>query len=70
MYGVGIDALDDAAYIANPLEWGIKGKRGVIVHEYMHFIDSLFEAIGDLPEKRFDPRLRSVAWSQRLDSLP
>jgi hypothetical protein len=47
MYGVGTDALDGAAYIAIPLEWGIKEKRGVIVHEYMHFIDSLFDASGE-----------------------
>ncbi len=47
MYGVGIEALDGAAYIAIPLEWGIEGKRGVIVHEYLHVIDSLFEANGE-----------------------
>lgn len=43
----GVGTLDGASYIAIPLEWGIKNKRGVIVHEYLHFLDSLFDAAGE-----------------------
>ncbi len=46
-YGVGIPALNGAAYVAIPLEWGIEGKHGVIVHEYLHVLDSLFAASGE-----------------------
>lgn len=46
MYGVGIPALNGAGYIAIPLEWGIAGKHGTIIHEYLHILDSVFDSAG------------------------
>ncbi|KPL25441.1 MAG: hypothetical protein AMJ75_00920 [Phycisphaerae bacterium SM1_79] len=44
-YGVNT-TMGDAAYIAIPLAWGLNSS-GVITHEYLHALDSVFDASGN-----------------------
>ncbi|MBN1916266.1 MAG: right-handed parallel beta-helix repeat-containing protein [Verrucomicrobia bacterium] len=38
--------MDDAAYIANPLAWGLEAED-VCIHEYLHALDAIYELSGN-----------------------
>jgi len=45
-YGVDMGCIGDAAYIGDPMAWGLE-VEGVTTHEYLHALDSIFEESGN-----------------------
>jgi len=45
-YGPDMGCMGDAAFIANPMAWGLE-VEGVTEHEYLHALDGIYQASGN-----------------------